>query len=260
MVRPVTCVLLVVAYLGPTVLTEERIDSEVNWKIRREATTNSHVLTILHQLTDVYGPRLTGSPNLEQAGRGAVDEMEKWGLTNGALEPFDFGHPGWLNERLSVHVVTPIKDALVTEAVAWTPGTSGPVTGVAYQMTVPSGPTATELDGHLAKHRDAIRGKVVLVGEHVYVPVTITPSAARREESALRQQFQSRPQPPSLPGGAGDVDASEDEDPPLGRREVEARVAAFLREAGALIRVNDAGRPCITPSPRSRGRTGQMKS
>ena len=69
MVRPVTCVLLVVAYLGPTVLTEERIDSEVNWKIRREATTNSHVLTILHQLTDVYGPRLTGSPNLEKAGR-----------------------------------------------------------------------------------------------------------------------------------------------------------------------------------------------
>ncbi len=242
MARRAACSMLVVAWLGAAVLTETRIDTEVNWKIRREATTNSHVLAILHRLTDVYGPRLTGSPNLEAAGRWAVDQMDEWGLTNGALEPFDFGHPGWLNERLSAHLVSPVKDALVTEALAWTPGTTGPVSGEAYQMTVPSRPTAAELDEHLAEHRDAVKGKIVLVGEHVYVPVTITPSAARREESALRQQLRSRSVPPSGGGRGGGNRDPEDEEPRLGTREVETRVASFLKEAGALARVNDARR------------------
>ena len=242
--------LVVMVSLVVSVSTEEVIDTTINWKIRQEATTNSHVLRTLHYLTDVYGPRLTGSPNLEAAGRWAVDQMTAWGLTNGAMEPFDFGHLGWMNERLSAHLLTPVKDALVCEALAWTPGTKGPVSGEAYQLTIPSSPSASVLDAYLSDHRTALAGKVVLVGEHVYVPVTLVAPAARREESALRRQFDT---PPARPRSGGDApetaavqeedDADDgDKDTPLGRREVEKRVAAFLKEAGALVRVNDAGR------------------
>ena len=45
---------------------QEKIDRDIQWKIRREATDNSQILRTLHFLTDVYGPRLTGSPNLNR--------------------------------------------------------------------------------------------------------------------------------------------------------------------------------------------------
>ena len=242
MAKLVTLSLLVVVPFAAAVWTEERIDTAVNWKIRQEATTNSQILSTLHHLTDVYGPRLTGSPNLEAAGRWAVDQMEAWGLTNGHLEPFDFGHPGWLNERLSAHLVAPVKDALVCEVVAWTPGTDGPVRGEVYQMTVPSRPTAEELNAHLARHSEAVRNKIVLAGEHVQVAVTLSGPARRREEAQLRQEFNAPPPRPAAPRADRPGGPAADQDEPLGGREVERRLAAFLREAGALVRINDAGR------------------
>ncbi len=226
---------------------QERIDTDMNWRIRQEAITHSGVMPTLHRLTDVYGPRLTGSPNLEAAGRWAVDQMEAWGLTNGHLEPFDFEHPGWSNERLSVHLVSPATDALVVEALAWTPGTDGQVRAEVYHLTLPTRPTASELESHLDDVRADVRGRVVLVGEHVRVGVTMTGPARRREDAQLTQQFNAslsgapggRGGRGGRGGGRGDREA---EDRPLTAREIEARVAAFLREAGAVARVNDAGR------------------
>jgi hypothetical protein len=29
---------------------------------------------------------------------------------NAHLEPWSFGHPGWVNEKLSVHAISPFKD------------------------------------------------------------------------------------------------------------------------------------------------------
>jgi len=58
-----------------------------------------------HMLTDVHGPRVTGSPSLKAAGEWAIKEMASWGFANGHLEPWDFGHPGWLNERSTGHII-----------------------------------------------------------------------------------------------------------------------------------------------------------
>ena len=232
---------------GVAVDSQEPIDTDVNWRIRQEATSNSQIMSTLHALTDVYGPRLTGSPNLEAAGRWAVEQMESWGLTNGHLEPFDFGHPGWSNERLSVHLVSPATDALVVEALAWTPGTDGPVRAEVYHLTLPTRPTGSELDAHLDGVRDDVRDKVVLVGEHVQVGVTLTGAARRREDAQLVAQFTTpEPGPGSGRGGRGGRGAGRGDpaadDRPLTPRAVEARVAAFVLEAGAVARVNDAGR------------------
>ena len=37
-------------------------------------------------LTDVYGPRLTGSPNIKEAADWAQKTMKEWGLANVHLE------------------------------------------------------------------------------------------------------------------------------------------------------------------------------
>ena len=115
----------------------EPIDHAVNARIREEARDRSQIMQTLHVLTDVYGPRLTGSPNHKAAAEWAVKRMGEWGFANGRLEPWDFNRVGWTNERLTAHLVSPVKDALVVEALGWTPGTNGVVRGQAMQMTLP---------------------------------------------------------------------------------------------------------------------------
>src|SRR5881628_1094315 len=124
MARCLVFVLAVASFVGP-LAAQERLDPQIDAKIRLEEEQHSQIMRTLHFLTDVYGPRLTGSPNLKAAGEWAIKEMRSWGFANGHLEPWEFGHPGWTNDRLSAHIVSPVKDALVTEALAWTPGTGG---------------------------------------------------------------------------------------------------------------------------------------
>src|SRR5688572_2992042 len=121
--RKLLCLALVVAAFV-TVGAQERSDQDISWKIRQQGTNHSTILRTLHMLADVYGPRLTGSPSLKAAGEWAIEQMQTWGLKNGHLEPWDFGREGWTNERMAAHIVSPVKDALVAEALAWTPGTN----------------------------------------------------------------------------------------------------------------------------------------
>ena len=116
--------------------------TDINARIRQEAMNNSQIMRTLHYLSDIYGPRLTGSPNHKAAAEWAVKQMTTWGFTNGHLEPWDFGREGWLNEYLAVHVTAPFKDAMVVEALGWTPSTPGKVNAKAFNLIVPEGPEA----------------------------------------------------------------------------------------------------------------------
>ena len=124
---------------------QEKIDRDMYFKIRSEAAERSQILHTLHMLTDVYGPRLTGSPNLKAASDWVVKRTTAWGLKNAHLEPWDFGHPGWANERTSAFLIAPVKDSLVVEALAWTPGTNGAVTGSAVLIEPPARVTKEQL-------------------------------------------------------------------------------------------------------------------
>src|SRR5213079_710233 len=132
--------LIALAALAAPLTAQPKLDPDMNAKIRQEEYAHSTIMHTLHMLTDVYGPRVTGSPSLKAAGEWAIKEMTSWGFANGHLEPWDFGHPGWVNERLTAHIVSPVKDALTTEALAWTPGTSGPITAQAFQLLLPERP------------------------------------------------------------------------------------------------------------------------
>ncbi|MGE0462209.1 MAG: M20/M25/M40 family metallo-hydrolase [Vicinamibacterales bacterium] len=222
-------------------LAQEKIDRDIYWKIRREATDNSQLMKTLQVLTDVYGPRLTGSPNLKGASDWVVKEATAWGLKNAHLEPWDFGHPGWLNERLSVHVVSPVKDALVVEALAWTPGTNGPVTAQVAPLELPERPTKDSLAAFLDQHRARIKGRVVMVGAPQTVGVTIVPPAKRREDADVRAQFSGA----GAPGGP--FGPPQGPPPPVDKNiltanQVNEQLDQFLVDAGAVARVNDAGR------------------
>jgi hypothetical protein len=62
------------------------------------------------QLTDVLGPRLTGSPGYRKAAEWSRQQLESWGLANAHLESWPFGR-GWSFERCSAHIVSPLSFA-----------------------------------------------------------------------------------------------------------------------------------------------------
>ena len=236
-------VLAVLAAAFVSLSAEERIDLDAYGKIRQEATTRSQILRITHMLTDRYGPRLTGSPNLKAAGEWAVAELQSWGLQNGHLEPWEWGNPGWLNERLSAHIISPVKDHLVAEALAWTPGTNGTVKGTAVQIALPSRPTKAELTTHLDALRNTVKGRIVLVGATQQVPVTFNDMPERYDDSEVLQILSG---PPGRGGGPNQQNAAQNALPPerrpLTNAQLTAQLYEFLIANGALVRVNDAGR------------------
>jgi carboxypeptidase Q len=221
----------------------ERIDADLNARIRDEGMNRSQVMRTLHFLADVYGPRLTGSPSLEAAGKWAVKTMEGWGMKNGHLEPWNFGHPGWVNELAWGAITAPMKDTLVLEAVAWTPGTTGTVTGTAINMMIPEQPTPEELAACFASVKGRVRGAVVLDGPPRAVPVNMAPPAKRRADEEVRTQYD--PSNPNYGRGRGWRGGRSQQTPKPGAipaRELGQRIDQFLVENGALVRMIDAGR------------------
>ena len=234
--------LFLVVLLLPAPLLAQAATDEVAARISAEGMENSQIMKTLHVLADVYGPRLTGSPNHKMAGEWAVKQMLDWGFDKGQLEPWDFGPPGWLNERLTAHITAPVKDALVCEVLAWTPSTKGVARGAAYLIKLPVGPTQEELTAYFATEKANVRGKIVLVGAPQVLPVNITPGPKRLDDKQVNERFapNATPQPfgPPRPSPTPTPEGPKK----LTGREVGEQTDKFLLESGALVRVNDAGR------------------
>ena len=117
------------------VLAQDKVDEATTARIRSEELEHSQLMHTLHMLTDVYGPRVTGTPNHESAAKWAVQQMTEWGMKNAHLEPWDFGHPGWLNESASGHIVSPVHENIKFEVLAWTPSTNGKIEASALRRS-----------------------------------------------------------------------------------------------------------------------------
>src|SRR5262245_8278667 len=92
--------------LGAQWSSTEKVDLDAVYRIKDEGFQRSKIMEIESYLTDIYGPRLTGSPNYKEAADWAVKTMKEWGLSNVHLESFPFGR-GWQNQRFVAHALTP---------------------------------------------------------------------------------------------------------------------------------------------------------
>jgi hypothetical protein len=211
-------------------------------RIRKEAMERSQIMKTMHMFTDLYGPRLTGSPNHKAAAEWAVKQMTAWGLENAHLEPWDFKHPGWLNERLTAHLISPVKDPLVCEVLAWTPSTKGTVQASVYQLVLPQRPTQEQLTMVLNNNKAKVRGKIVLVGKPATIPVNLSPPAKRQSDEQAAERYGPNARPFAFPSPSPTPTPAPNAPKPLTNREVDEQLDTFLKENGALVRVNDAGR------------------
>jgi carboxypeptidase Q len=236
-----------ILFMAFVVYPQNPLESEVQSNIRREGMERSQIMRTLHFLTDVYGPRLTGSPNLKAAGEWAIKQMQSWGMENGHLEPWDFGYAGWLNERATAHVLSPFTEPLTLEVLAWTPSTNGTVKGQIYQIVPPNAPTEEEMMAFLAAERPKLKGKIVMVGKHTVLPIVISPPAKRLDDVQAKARFSGGPGGGS--GGPGGPRRQQPQQPApgpgqpkkLNAREVAEKIDELLVTGGALARFNDSG-------------------
>ena len=159
---------------------QEPVDLAAIQKIREEGGQRSQVMEIASWLTDVYGPRLTNSPQARAAGAWAARTMQGWGLSNVHQEQFAFGR-GWQNDRMVAQVVSPAPYPVLAFPGAWTVGTDGPVTADVVIAELPQNAT----DADYARLRGTLRGKIVLAAPLPTVAPLMTAPGTRMTAEAL---------------------------------------------------------------------------
>jgi hypothetical protein len=132
----------------------DKLDYAVLGSIRDEGLNRSQVMDHVSWLSDVYGPRLTGSPGIQQASEWAMKKFREWGLANVHQERWSFGK-GWSLVRFTAHLVEPQIQPLIGFPQEWSSGTRGPVTADVVRVQI-----ANEAD--LEKYRGKLRGTIVL--------------------------------------------------------------------------------------------------
>lgn len=148
-------------------------------RIRDEGLNRSQVMATLSQLTDVFGPRVTGSPGLRRASEWSREKFATWGMVNAHLEPWGPFGRGWELRRFSAQVVAPHAIPLIAYPKAWSPG----LPGGALETDVMHVDIKKAED--FEKYRGKLRGKIVLDGAVQEIKLKFEPLARRRDEANL---------------------------------------------------------------------------
>jgi carboxypeptidase Q len=221
--KKVLLAMALAAAFSLTSAARDQLDYEALYRIKDEGLQRSQVMEITSWLTDVHGPRLTGSPNIRAAAGWADKTLKEWGLANVALEPWGTFGRGWSNERFTAHVVAPQTYPVIGYPKAWSPGTNGLVVAEAVFAPI-------EAEADFANFKGKLAGKFVLSA-----PVR----EVREITTALSQRYTDK-----------DLEnlASEDDVGPRrgrqynrGNAELARKRLQFYKDEGALA-VIDAGR------------------
>ena len=149
-------------------------------RIREEATKRSQVMATLSYLTDVIGPRLTGSPAMLRANEWTRSKMASWGMENAHLEAWGPFGKGWTLRKFSMQVVEPQCIPLIAFPKAWSPGLDGAVTGVVVDLG------SAKTDADLEKYKGKIKGAFALMSPDTFkVDAHFTPEGTRLTDPEL---------------------------------------------------------------------------
>jgi carboxypeptidase Q len=173
--------LLIVAVVPLGAQAPSTADLNAIQQIKDEGFNRSQVMEIMSYLTDVYGPRLTNSPNIKQAAGWTMDKLKEWQLANVHLEPWGPFGKGWSNERFSLQVISPRPFPLIAYAKAWTPGTNGVVTAEAVWAPI-------QKEEDIEKYRGKLKGKFVLTAQQTEIPTRTEAQFHRYTDAELTEE------------------------------------------------------------------------
>jgi carboxypeptidase Q len=175
---------------------EEKIDTDMMNKIRKEGLENSKVMEIAMYLTDVSGPRLTASPGYMKAANWAKNKLGEWGLANTALEPWGEFGKGWEQTKCYVAMTAPYYVPLIAMPRAWTGSTPGKKSLKGEVVLIKAKDTV-----ELMKYAGTLKGKIVMT----WSPAALTPSfdadGKRFADTSLDKMAKAEARQPQQGGG-----------------------------------------------------------
>jgi carboxypeptidase Q len=183
---------------------EPSVDHEIVEQIKEQGLHNSQIMAMASWLTDVYGPRLSNSPQLNRAHEWTQTKFREMGLSNVHLHSFGPFGKGWELQRFALHANTPYTYFPVTAyPKAWSPGYDGSVTGDVIYLGI-------QHINELEQFRGELNDKFVML-EFPYEPEqSWDPIASRisnqrllnlanaKEDFSPAEEQQQTPNPPAL--------------------------------------------------------------
>jgi len=126
------------------------VDLDVVEKIKSEGLDNSQVMNFASWLTDVYGPRLTNSPQMANAREYTKSQFEELGLKNAHFHQWGPFGTGWELQRFAMHATSPYSYFPVTAyPKAWSPGYDEPVKGEVIFLNIEQAEDLEDFRGRL---------------------------------------------------------------------------------------------------------------
>jgi len=89
--------------------------------IKKHGMEKSQVYETASWITDVYGPRLTGSPMLDKATEWAQVTLKDWGMSNVYLDEWGPFGRGWQLDYFTMHAESPLYWPIIAYPKAWSP-------------------------------------------------------------------------------------------------------------------------------------------
>ena len=180
--------LVIVAQIlvGQTALVS--VDTTVINRIKEEGVQRSQVMDLISSMTDVYGPRLTGSPEYREAALWAKTTLESWGLQNVRLDEWGPFGKGWSLKSFSASVTEPRAFPLIAYPKAWSPGTRGTMKAEAVHLNVRE-------ESDFAKYKGTLKGKIVLISELRNVELHSKAESVRLTDEDLLKLANAGPEP-----------------------------------------------------------------
>jgi len=98
-------------------------DKKIIDNIVKEVNENSQLEKLAHELLDVVGPRLVGSPQMKQANDWAVKKYSDWGISAKNEKWGEWA--GWERGITHIDLISPRVRTLEGTQLAWSPSTNG---------------------------------------------------------------------------------------------------------------------------------------
>jgi carboxypeptidase Q len=209
---------------------------QLDKKILAEAKNGSGIMANLTYLSDMIGPRLTGSAALKKANEWTAEKMRSYGLSNVHLEGWTIP-VGWERGTASMKIIEPnIGRPLTVAAMGWTPGTNGKITG---EVVVLNAKNSQEL----AKYKGKLKNAIVLRGEPARIAgVTERGFGFERRRANVDEKGNRK-------GDGKKENGKADAPPPRPQRDFQAmmnfrrELNDFLHKEGAAVLLMDAQKP-----------------
>lgn len=135
---------------------QEPVNDSIIAIIKKHGLEKSRVMETAAMITDVYGPRMTGSPMLDKATSWAAQQLKDWGYQNVRLDEWGPFGRGWELKHFEMHCQTPNYWPVIAYPKAWSPSTKGLVKGEVIYIDAN---TEEELD----KYKGKLKGKFVMI-------------------------------------------------------------------------------------------------